>query len=135
MDTTTEPTVEQPAHDPALPSPVSNVQTTQTPSDDQPPAELVPVDEPSAWRRLAAAVIEQAVWDYRSVVEQGGLTKMRQMQELLGMPRPSGRAANVVDAADAVHFFGTQAFENLCLFVRVDAESIREKLASEGSVT
>ena len=72
------------------------------------------------WRKLAAAIIEQAVWDYRRVMARAG-----------PVPVDKRRRGGVSDTTSAVAFFKTRAYENLCLFVGVDAQGIRDKLARE----
>lgn len=89
------------------------------------------VDDPECWKKLAAAIIEQAAWDYRWVREAGGLGTLRAR---LKPHRANGRASKLIDAESAVRFFKTKAFEQLCLFVGVGAEGIRDRLQQEGPV-
>lgn len=106
-----------------------------TPSELQAPP--IYTDDPQPWRKLAAAIVEQAVRDYRAVVAHGGLETMRKLAaQRRGQPAkgaPKCRAGRLDDAISAVSFIEGKACEELCGFVGVEVAGVRNQLRREAA--
>jgi hypothetical protein len=89
-------------------------------------------DELVPWKRLAAAIIEQAVWDRRAVVARGGLAAVRRVAE---QHRLTDRLGTYHDCESAYHYFESKGFEGLCRFLGLEPEGIREQMEREEAVT
>lgn len=93
--------------------------------------------DPLPWRNLAAAIVEQGVWDYRAVAARGGMEAMRaaalgRSKQPYGQ-RNAGRVSRIEDAMSAVTFIEGTACEALCEFVGVEVAGVRDQLCKEAT--
>lgn len=80
--------------------------------------------DPLPWKRLAAAVIEQAVLDFKQMRADGWIDShgtVRTIRDKEKLPDP--------DILDVGYFFKTKGFERICGILNCDPTAIRDALA------
>jgi hypothetical protein len=80
-------------------------------------------------KRLVAAIIEQAVNDYRNLEKQGVIDGGKITRESLNHRRAcEKKKVSVTDAESAMRFFHLDSFDSMCRFLHLKPEAIRYKL-------